>query len=120
MESEKKARRKLTPVQVLSQSGEAALVEYEAGGIPERVTIPAEAVEDGKADKSALIAGVAYGEDWSALMPTPTDYLLALRKAGIWTEEDLRKDPNRAASILSGVAPRVNRIIRDLEEAGNG
>ena len=102
-EPRKASKAKAVPVTIIRVTGEGALVEYAERGEPRRVTIPASLVRDGKAEDETLEAGVPYGIPWERLETakvTPASIARALRNAGIWTCEDLSKNPKAAVGAL--------------------
>lgn len=84
MEEEKK-KPKPVEVRVVGTKGKSSLVEY---GM-ERGYVPASSVRDGKISAVMLKRAVPYGVPWEKL-----DGGLGedLKKAGIWTKEDLSRD----------------------------
>ena len=102
-----KPKRDRIPVQVVRHSGQAALVEFADAGKPMRVTLPDDLLEgDGglcTADPADLAAGVPYGLPWEKATTgrvTPEKIAGALRNAGIWTAEDLKRQPRAAIGAL--------------------
>jgi hypothetical protein len=100
-------KRDRIPVQVVRRSGQAALVEFADAGRPARVTLPEDLLEgDGglcTADPADLAAGVPYGLPWEKATTgrvTPEKIAGALRNAGIWTAEDLKRQPRAAVGAL--------------------
>lgn len=72
------------------------VVEYVEKGVLKRATLPIESVNGSKVDAETLGMGVPYGIDWSKLKLEPvTAEQLAeeLHKNGIWTREDVQKNP---------------------------
>lgn len=95
------------PVQLVRHSGQAALVEFADVGKAVRVTLPEDLLEgDGAgctADPADLAAGVPYGLPWEKATTgrvTPEKIAGALRNAGIWTAEDLKRQPWAAVGAL--------------------
>ena len=90
-------------VSTVRVTGEGALVEYAQKGKAKRVTIPASEVRGGKVAQDVLDAGIPYGLPWEEvqLATITADELAAnLRKAGIWTAEDLRRNTQKAVGVL--------------------
>lgn len=108
MDDEKKAviRPVLLPVTVLKSTGEAAFVEWTYKAGLHRATIPAKAVQDGKADLAMLEAGIVYGVAWENVdfnQPSSVHLANALRQAGIWTKADLFAHPQTAVGVLQAI-----------------
>jgi hypothetical protein len=91
-------------VKVIQKKGQAALVEWLDGDGTHRVTIPAKAIESGnRVAMSELGYGIPYGEPWEELVMlavTPAVIAEQLRRAGIWTYEDLLSRPNQALGAI--------------------
>jgi len=107
--------------QVIRRSGAAVLVEYtDTDGHLRRVTIPAREITDEGVGEDVLAAGMEYGADWEAIIAranrvTPEAYAEALRRAGYWTINDLRADPNGAAGVLAQRALRLGDLLAAAE-----
>lgn len=91
------------PVNVISTQGQACLVEWDDGvGRPRRAYVPASAVTDGRCVAPA--SGIAYGDDWEGILGTlsvtPDAVADELRRRGIWTREDARRNPTLVMSAL--------------------
>jgi hypothetical protein len=102
-----KPKHERIPVTVVRRSGQAALVEFADAGKPARVTLPEDLLEgDGAgctADPAELAAGVPFGLPWEKATTgrvTPEKIAVALRNAGIWTAEDLKRQPRAAVGAL--------------------
>jgi hypothetical protein len=85
---------------IVDVQGQAALVEYDAGGGRlKRVLVPrslVNAIDD-------LDMGIPYGVPWEELVQvdvTPQEIANRLRIAGIWTLEDLHRNPKVAMGAL--------------------
>lgn len=81
-------------VRLIEQKGDSALVEWMEDGCPQRAYVPPKLIEGGEVDDEAL--GTApYGAPWAELIDlsgvTPEGIQKALREAGIWTPDDLRR-----------------------------
>lgn len=107
--------------QVIRRSGSAVLVEYtDPDGHVRRVTIPAREITDEGVGEDVLAAGIEYGADWEAIIArasrvTPEAYAEALRRAGYWTVNDLRADPNQVNDVLMRQALRVGDLLAAAE-----
>lgn len=94
------------PVRLLNSSGVAALVEWESKGKLSRAMIQAEDYSDGCVEAAALAAAIPYGIPWEDVKfqnPKPEAVADALRRAGIWTKEDLYTKTNAAIGALQSV-----------------
>jgi hypothetical protein len=112
----KPKRRKLVEVYVVSQKGGSALVQW---GPPEdrhRGYIPAEEVEGGKVAKAVLDAAIPYGLPWEELVDlsdlTPEKFACELRRAGVWTLEDLAARATHAKHALSAATAVTLSALR--------
>ena len=97
-ESKKKVRRvRKTNVLVVRTNEERAIVEWiEKGDVLRRAFVGVDEIEDGKVANTVLKEAIPYGLPWEmafeAALPvaTPEHRANELRKAGIWTLDDLR------------------------------
>jgi hypothetical protein len=84
----------MVPVRVIGAKGESALVEWEAGGRLRRNFVPVDKIAEDACDAVALEVGIPYGLPWEVALDlsgvTPEAVADKLRRAGIWTLEDLR------------------------------
>ncbi len=90
-------------VKIIRYQGRAALVECVDNGVPRRFVVPREVVEGGSASPDLVSLGIEYGEPWEELWTpqvTPEAVATALRRHGIWTVEDLRREPGKAVAAL--------------------
>lgn len=95
-------------VTIVKRMEGTAVIEWQEDGMPFRSVVPLS--ELGIEQASLRVAecahperGIAYGEDFSALIvPAATAESIdrELKKAGIWTAEDLHRNPNGAAGAL--------------------
>lgn len=95
---------KMRKVRVVSVTGPAALVETTDGLT--RATIPANEIVDGAVSEEALDLGVPYGLTWERLVKlsaTPEQIARELRRNGIWTLEDLERNPRAALGAIQSV-----------------
>lgn len=94
-------------VRLVEQRGPSAVVEYaRPDGSPARAILPAGLVQDGAVEAGELELGIPYGLPWEEicqLAATPAALADALRRAGIWTLEDLRRSPKAAAGAIQAV-----------------
>ena len=92
-------------VQVVRKRGQSALVQWaDAGGQLHRAYVPTGAIdEDGNVPESVLEMGIPHGIPWSEVLSpsaTPESVEAELHRAGIWTAEDLRNNPQAAVGAL--------------------
>lgn len=93
-------------VRLLTASSEAALVEWEFKGKLSRATIQAADYVDGCVDAAALATAIPWGIPWEEIkfaQPKPEQVADALRRAGIWTKQDLFTNPSAAIGALQSV-----------------
>lgn len=99
------ASRAALPVKVVIQLGDNAVVERAAenGSLSRRI-VPARLVTGGEIAAEAWEAGAVYGIEWESyitpLSVTPEEIADGLRRAGIWTKDDLLKNPRAALGAL--------------------
>ena len=90
-------------VDVISVTGQSALVERFIKDKVQRVTVPLSIVKDGKVSPDDLAAGIPYGVPWEEVefqKLDPKDVANALRISGFWTYDDISKNPHKAMGIL--------------------
>lgn len=90
-------------VKEIQRTGQSVIIEVSDMGVLRRVIVPADEVADNGVSPEVLERGVAYGLPWEELLSlrvTPAIVANALRRSGIWTLEDLRRQPMRAVAAL--------------------
>lgn len=92
----------------VSTNGQAATIQYERNGRLHRAIVPAAAIRDGQVSEAVLSAAVDLpGFDLSELgdelVIKTADLENELRSAGLWTTEDLLKNPR----LLMGIIQRL-------------
>lgn len=92
-----------TLVTVISSQGQASLVEWVDGvGRPRRAFVPTAAIVDSRCVDPA--AGIPYGDAWESvigtLAVTPDVVADELRRRGLWTKDDARRNPTLVMSAL--------------------
>jgi len=91
-------------VTIIQPKGSAALVEWVDHGCIYRCIVPRDEIgENGSVSQDVLDAGISYGTQWSAVEPeivTGEMIEQALRRAGIWTFEDLQKHAQAAVGAI--------------------
>lgn len=103
-------------VDIVRMSGASALVEVK--NPLRRVTIPRDVIKEDGVPEEILDAGIPYGVEWEEVLAegvTPSQIATSLRKAGIWTEEDLRKSPNDVARVLQMYSLHFGDLVEKLE-----
>ena len=108
-------------VRVIRRKGHAALVEWEDEGY-HRAHVPADMVDGDQCEPTELLMGIPYGLPWAEivgdLVISGKEIEQALRRSGIWTLEDLRKDPTKAAAALMAVYRQgVQTLIQRASKA---
>ncbi len=109
----------------LKAIGNGTLVEWRAADGLHRAVVPHEDVVSGRVDDDALAAGIPYGVAWEDMIEidvTPGEMAAALRQAGIWTMDDLRKNPSAAVNALQRVygihLSALSRLAVEYEKSG--
>lgn len=94
-------------VTIVQRTGGTAAVEWREGETPYRATLPLAELTLDRDGRGAECGhpewGIPFGEDFSALIhPAATGESIdrELKRAGIWTVEDLLANPNGAAGAL--------------------
>jgi len=96
----------LTKVLIIRRKNNLVLVEWQAEGTIKRAWIPLaqiEAEQGSFAWVSKPGMGIPFGIDWFRIIEfatTPTDLDRELKRAGIWTSDDLRNNPNAVIGAL--------------------
>ena len=94
---------KVIEVQVLKTEGKSALVQWIKNGAVDRRYVPVGEITDGLVPEGVLAECPQYGLPWELVAMskvTPDDLARALRNSGIWTLQDLAKNPNKIIGIL--------------------
>lgn len=99
---------KETEIQIVFRKGAAVVVEWVGTNGLQRGVLPAEAVKpDGTVNPDDLLLASPYGLPFESLVKartvTPERIAQALRTAGIWTLEDVRRESRLIPAILQGV-----------------
>jgi hypothetical protein len=116
-------------VRTVRQSGEASLIEYERDDRSiGRVYVPTSLVTGEEIDPAVVEMGVPYGLPWEELLdqrvtPEARAAADALRRRGIWTGDDLRRNPNEAAAVLitayRGWLHRLLAVSEEFDKEGS-
>lgn len=85
-----------------------------------RAWVPTSEVREGHADLATLDAGISEGLPWEELLTlrvTPERVAAELRRRGIWTAGDLRRNPNAAiAALQAAYALDVQTLLAAAEK----
>ena len=100
--AEKKPKAPPVPVTVKGVEKQSALVEWVADGQLCRGYVPASSLKDGCVSAVTLGRSIPYGAQWqkAELEASAADLAQNLRKAGIWTKEDMAQKPNVAIGAI--------------------
>jgi len=120
----KPKRRKMVEVYVVSQKSGSALVQWGVPADRHRGYVPAEEVEGSKVAKSVLDAAIPYGLPWEELVDlsdlTPEKFARELRRASIWTAEDLAARATHAKHALAAATAvtlgTLRKAAQELEQ----
>lgn len=109
-ENKPKRKAKALTVRVVASKGQSVLVEWPAGNDLKRAFVPADQVQDDKAEAETLEAGIPYGVPWAELVDmsaaTPANFQAEMHRHGIWTVADLEAQPKvirRVTDIITGI-----------------
>lgn len=111
------------PVRVIAQNKGAALVEWVVGDDWARGYVPLLQVVDDTVKRSDLNESATYGLDWVTIIGpldvTAQDVARELHRAGLWTEDDIRKQPREAeACFRRACHVSVAELIQRIEQRG--
>lgn len=124
-EAIEKPKDKTMIAKLVSRKKSAILVEYK-NSVEDivRVSIPADKAEVSTDDKyvnvseSVVKAGIPYGIPWESKIPDITikgsDVEKEFHKAGIWTLEDIKQNPNSIQGIVMAVSADITRAILNV------
>jgi len=99
-------------VKTIKTDGGLTLIEWIEEGQPYRAWVPAGDVVNGECVYPER--GIPYGVDWSqwvTLQLDPVQLDRALKQRGIWTPDDLKRDPNVVQGAINYV---VGDVLGDL------
>lgn len=102
----------ITSLRVLGHKGRAVLVEQEGPGVLERAYIP----DDAPVTAEEFERGIPYGDDLAAgLQDVSFDvqaFELALHRRGIWTHDQLLRNPSAVrAAAIEGAARIISTVL---------
>ena len=109
---------KVYPVRVVRVTGESALVEWLEDGRLKRCVLPV-GLAGAEIDAETLGLGAPYGLPWEeiiTLQATPETLADNLRRAGIWTLEDMRDSKKVFGVIQATYGVDLGTLI----QAANG
>jgi len=113
-------------VTVIRRKQQTVLVEWQDEG-RWRAYVPAEAVTDDECPSEELQMGIPYGVPWAEvvgdLVITGKQIEDTLKRHGIWTLEDAKKNPMKAATALQavhkiGVSALIARAVSAMTTEG--
>lgn len=111
-------------ITIIKEQGQAVLVERVDNGVPRRYIVPRECVYGVSVAPDVLSAGIEYGVPWEELWSpqvTPEAVATALRRRGLWTVEDLRREPGKAVAALQSVyGLDLSTLLAIAERAASG
>jgi hypothetical protein len=112
---------KRVPIRTIKDAGETVLVEWAVGDDFQRAYVPTAEVVEGSCAADVLEIGVPYGEPWETFIKvkvTPAMVARELRRAGIWTLDDLQRNVAKAKMTVWEAAQfDLGALIRAVEEA---
>jgi len=109
-------------VKVIGTKSQSALIEWSRDGELHRGTVPEEVIIDGTVRDDLISIAIPYGLDWGYIlqnvMNTVTPQIISnnLHNAGIWTIDDLRRNPMVAVgAIQSAYGLDFSILLRSAE-----
>lgn len=107
----------MRPIRVIYSKGIASIIEFlDDNGVPVRVSVKRDLVHNGvsgfEIDEEELEYAIPHGIPFEEELPdefviTREMVVTAIRKAGVWTEEDFAKNPNIIRSIVLSSAQEI-------------
>jgi hypothetical protein len=114
-------------VTVISNKHDKAVIQWVEDGTTRRGVIPSILVNGDHVDDSALSLAVPYGIDWESVLDghirtvSVAEYAAMFRGRGVWTTEDLRRDPQCVIGvILSASGLDFQTVLRLVEQSPGG
>lgn len=105
-----------TAARVIERREQVDLVEWVGEDGPGRVWLPTGTVQEGEVDPLELGRGISYGMPWEELVTvtaTPERIAAELRRAGLWTAEDVRQRPQAAqGALLAAMGTDLAALLR--------
>jgi hypothetical protein len=111
-EKKPRTRKLIEGVGIIAKEGESALVQWNDGGALKRGYVPAgEVSADGKCPADVLSASIPHGALWEEILeeilrtrPLTADaFATSLRAHGIWTAEDVERNPRGAQRAINAI-----------------
>jgi hypothetical protein len=114
-------------VSLIKVEGRAAIVAYrdDEGDFQARIISVDEVAglrlgETKKVSRKMLVTGTEYGIDWDVLLGdefaiTPSEIGQSFRKFGLWTYDDMNRNPAQVNAALNAVSRRIHAYL--LREA---
>lgn len=101
---EEKKEKTFIAVRVVKKRGKGAVIEWVDKGRAFRKTVPLNKIKDGEIEESILDKAPDYGVPWAKeLNPkaSPEDIETALHNAGLWTSDDVLRNPGGVIGALN-------------------
>jgi len=110
----------LVPIKVVKRVGQSVVVEWTDEDGTWRTTLPAEVVQDSEIYETVLFEGASYGVLWDSYIdvrPFSKEAIYeGLKRAGIWTMEDMRLNAAKALKVFQRIAGGIfNRMLQEAE-----
>jgi hypothetical protein len=123
MKSSVKTSDILVPVTVIADAGKSILVQYVDNGMLTRKTVPAHMVRNNQVYSEVLSQGIPFGYPFEE-MPIEFNaqkFANELHNLGIWSVEDLLKQPRSILSALNaGFADNVANVLEIAKQEKKG
>ena len=107
----------LIPVRIVKEQGRSTLVEVEG---PRRYYVPRGKIKDGQVEQSTLDKAIEYGVRWDSFLEdvhlAPDELATILRKAGIWTLDDLKRLDRKLIRIGTNIIGKAVHEAADRAE----
>jgi len=111
-ERKPRARKLIEGVGIVAKEGASALVQWSTVDGLKRGYVPANEVSaDGKCPADVLSASIPYGAPWEEILEeilrmrprTADEFANSLRAHGIWTAEDIERNPRGAQRAINAI-----------------
>jgi hypothetical protein len=120
-------------VRIIMRKKRVLLVEAVVDGVLQRVVVPDVDVtilpgdQEGVMKYEAFVQGLQYGIPWDLLLSpveiSPEKLSELLHKSGIWTEEDVKRDPKTVQGVLLSALQHtmqeINQIVKSQAQKEN-
>jgi len=90
-------------VRVIKVQGKSSLVQWIEGDDVRRAIVPTGEIKEGMIDRFVLEAGIPYGLPWEEIIhltASSENVARELRRAGLWTGDDVMKNTSAAMGAL--------------------